>query len=116
MIGSGKREMERFSLNVPAVITLKGNNHSGFGISTILKTKNVCAGGVLVTTEEPLQVGSEVDVELHLAFFTGNLEHERRSNIRVSGSVIRTEPRGMVIKFEEKYQITPVPNSEKIRA
>jgi hypothetical protein len=64
-------------------------------------------------TNEPFDIGSEVDIDLHLAFFTGNTEHERRSNIHVSGSVIRIEQDGMAIQFDDKYQISPLPKPPK---
>lgn len=101
--------MERFNLSIPAVITVRDGENPGLEMPTTLKTKNVCAGGALMITDDPLRIGAAVDVELQLAFFTGNVERERRSNVRVSGSIIRTEPNGMVIKFDDKYQIFPVP-------
>jgi hypothetical protein len=55
-----------------------------------------------------LEIGAEVDVDLHLAFFAGNPIHERRSKIHVSGHVIRIEPDGMAIQFDERYQIVPI--------
>lgn len=106
--------MERFNLCIPAVITPRNDVDPGLNMPTTLKTKNVCAGGALMITDDPLKIGAEVDVELHLAFFIGNAERERRSNVRISGAVIRTEPSGMVVKFDDKYQITPVPKGAKI--
>lgn len=109
MAGLGKRHLERFNLNVPAVVTLKNKLEAAPKFSTELKTRNICAGGAFIVTEDPMPVGTDVDIDLHLSFFTGNSEHERRSNIHVSGSVIRIEPGGMAIKFDDKYQIFPAP-------
>jgi len=112
----GKRQMERFNLSVPAVITLKGDGNLSLKPTATLKTKNICAGGAFMITDEPLKIGVEVDVELHLAFFTGNVERECHSNVRISGSIIRSESSGMVVKFDDKYQITPVPKDMEIRS
>lgn len=108
--------MDRFNLCVPAVITVKGKGDLVPKTPTTLKTKNICAGGAFMVTDDPIQIGAEVDVELHLAFFTGNAERERRSNVHISGSIIRTEPSGMVIKFDDKYQIIPIPKDTEIRS
>ena len=104
----GKRDMERFNLSVPAVITLMDAKDPNQKTLTELRTKNICAGGAFVITTDPLKLGMQVDIDLRLAFFTGDTERERRSNIHVSGSIIRIEPGGMAIKFNEKYQISPV--------
>ena len=107
MTALGKRLMERFNLSVPAVVTLKESLRQDPKISTELKTRNICAGGAFIVTDDPLEIGTEVNVDLHLAFFAGSPTHERHSNIHVSGQIIRIEPDGMAIQFDEKYQIVP---------
>ena len=108
MAGLGKRQMERFTLNVPAAIALKDQMGSSQKASAELRTRNICAGGAFLLTDDPLNLGTQVDVNLHLSFFAGSKEHERWSDIHVSGSVIRIEPDGMAIQFDDKYQILPV--------
>ena len=108
MTGLGKRQMERFNLSVPAVVTQKDSRRPGSEMSSVYKTRNVCAGGAFVVTDDPMQIDTEVDVNIRLAFFAGNPTHERHSNIRVSGRIIRIEPDGMAIQFDDKYQIIPV--------
>lgn len=107
----GKRQLERFNLSVPAFVTLKGPQSSELKTPTELRTRNVSAGGAFMITHEPFDIGSEMEIDLHLAFFTGNAEHERQSNIHVSGSVIRIEQDGMAIQFDDKYQISPIPKA-----
>lgn len=107
MLGLGKRQMERFKLDVPAIITPKNRKESHRKRQLELRTRNICAGGAFILTDTPLDVGTDVDVNLQLTFFTGSAEHEKRSIIHISGSVIRTEPRGMAVKFKDKYQISP---------
>jgi hypothetical protein len=109
----GKRQIERFNLSVPAFVTLKDPHSSELKIPTELRTRNISAGGAFMKTNKPYDIGSEVDIDLHLAFFTGNADHERRSNIHVSGSVIRIEQDGMAIQFDDKYQISPLPKDSK---
>ena len=105
----GKRQMERFYMNIPVIVTIRDERGSGSNTQSESQTKNVCAGGAFIISNDPPQVGTEVDIDLHLSFFRGNNEHERRSNIHVSGSVIRTESNGVAIKFDDKYQIIPAP-------
>ena len=108
MTDLGKRQMERFNLSIPTVITLEDHELSDRKNQRELKTKNVCAGGAFFVTNDPLKIDTKVNVNLHLAFYTGNVAHERHSNIHVSGSVVRIEPGGMAIQFDEKYQIYPL--------
>ena len=106
MTGQGKRQMKRFDLNVPAWITLKDIKDSS---PTEFRTRNLCAGGAFIITDTPFKIGTKVDVKIHLSFFSKNIEYERRSNIHISGSVIRAESGGMAIKFSDNFQISPVP-------
>jgi hypothetical protein len=104
----GKRQMERFNISVPAVVSLKNIKDSPPSAIMELKTRNVCAGGAFMLTDTPVELGTEVEVNLHLTFFTGSLENERKSKIHVSGSVIRVEDGGMAVQFDDKYRISPV--------
>lgn len=104
----GKRQMERFKLNVPAIVSQNNPKKEGQKPFTELRTKNICAGGAFIITDAPFEVGTDIDVKLQLAFFTGSVEHEKKSDIHVSGSVVRTEPSGMAVKFADNYQIVPV--------
>lgn len=110
----GKREMERFALNIPAIVTLRKNGNPNPWTTVSLMTKNVCAGGALMIIDKPFQIGTEVDIELHLAFFAGSTSRERQSHVRVAGHIIRTEPIGMAIKFNDKYKIIPIPKKTVI--
>ncbi len=109
MTDLGKRQMERFDLSIPAVITLENHDSpDDRKAQRELKTKNVCGGGAFFVTDDPLAIDTQVDVDLHLAFYAGNVTRERHSNIHVSGSVVRIEPGGMAIQFDDKYQIFPL--------
>jgi hypothetical protein len=57
-----KRKMERFSLNLPALITIidERGNQQVFNVMS----SNICAGGSYFKTDAPLSVGTDVKVEL----------------------------------------------------
>lgn len=105
----GKRQMERFNLSIPTAVFLKAEKASGREMPLELKTKNICASGAFLITDAPLEIGTSVDVNLQLSFFSGNVERERRSIVHVSGAIIRIESGGMAVKFDDKYQICPLP-------
>jgi hypothetical protein len=105
VVRSERRKMERFSLKLPATLTL----HSGERKQRYLElmTSNICSGGAFFTIEKPLSVGTQVKIDIILIlnkFKNGNF---KRSLINVSGSVIRTEKKGMAICFDKKYRLSP---------
>lgn len=97
--------MERFSLELSTTLLVTGQSEKSESIE--LLTSNVCAGGAFVITDEPLSIGTKVGVSMIL--FLEKLKKIRgeRSLINVSGSVIRTDEKGMAICFDEKYTISP---------
>lgn len=108
MTGLGKRKMERFDLNLAALLTRKDSMSPGGTIPTTFRTKNICSGGAFFVTDNPLQKGAKIDISFHLALYGGNKTDERQSHVRVAGSVIRVEPDGMAVAFDDDFQITPV--------
>ena len=56
MIGFEKRNMERFSLELPTCLIVNNSNRKQETFE--LQTNNVCAGGAFVKTDEPLSIGT----------------------------------------------------------
>ncbi len=56
MIAVEKRQMERFSLELPASLSMK--DESGKQKAFELMTRNICAGGAFLLTDKPLSVGT----------------------------------------------------------
>ena len=55
-----RRQMERFSLELPTCLIVNNSNRKQETLE--LQTSNVCAGGAFVKTDEPLSIGTKVDI------------------------------------------------------
>lgn len=103
-----KRKMERFSLELPACISVK--DEDGIQKTIELKTDNICAGGAFFKIDKPLSVGTDVIMKVLLPFKeikTINHKVPKVSCIDVTGSVMRRERHGMAVFFDKKYHISP---------
>lgn len=102
------RKMERFSLKLPATVTVPGSGSSSFE----LHTDNICAGGTFLSTDEPLPVGTDVELDLILCLNELKKLEGNTVRINVSGEVVRMEEGGMAISFAKSYSITPTEKNE----
>jgi hypothetical protein len=99
-----KRKIERFSLELPAMLTWTGRDkeHESIG----LMTSNICSDGAFLITDRPLPKGNDVKMDLILPLERLHKFGGRQSHIDISGFVIRTDQQGMAIRFK-KYKISP---------
>ena len=101
-----KRKMERFFMELPAWITVINKNTEPRAFEVV--TRDICAGGAFLQTDQPLSVGTDIEMNLILPLNNFSQLGSRRSRIDVSGSVVRTESQGIAVCFDKKYQISPV--------
>lgn len=90
-----RRKLERFDLRLPAKIQGLGLKK---GVHNFL-TKNVSAGGAFLETTKQLPENSRVSIDFVVP--TGVL-------VKVTGDVLRSEPTGIAIRFDNEYQLTPL--------
>ena len=100
-----KRKMERFSLELPAMLTWTGKDKEHGSIE--LMTSNICAGGAFLITDRPLSEGTDIKMDLILPRDRLHEFGGRQPRIDVSGFVIRTDQQGMAICFDKNYKISP---------
>jgi hypothetical protein len=105
MAAIDKRKMERFSLEIPTYLQVAVEQESE---SRELVTRDVCAGGALFHTDQPLPVGTEIKVDLVLSISELKKIKADKVLIKVDGVVIRTDEKGMAVCFDKKYKITPL--------
>lgn len=111
-----KRSMARFNLKLQSHIFLcKGDQNE---TRTDLVTSDICAGGAFFPTENPLPIGTRVNIHVVLPLNylkNGQIKHmvAKNSLVRVSGAIIRTEKKGMAIRFDEEYEILPLVDRDK---
>lgn len=102
--------MERFLLELPTDIS---TSERGAGTDVIhLSTSNVCAGGAYFRTGGILPVGTEVEVDLILPLDEMKKMESRRTLIKVTGVVVRTEEDGMAIRFDNEFKMVPLDGEE----
>ena len=100
-----KRTMERFDLKLPGQIRfIRDSNEETID----LLTSNVCSEGAFFSTEKPLPIDTRVNIDLVLPLNRLKKREGKRSLIKSSGKVVRTDQKGMAICFDEKCKISPL--------
>ncbi|MBN2397781.1 MAG: PilZ domain-containing protein [Deltaproteobacteria bacterium] len=102
----GKRKLERFSLKLPARISVDSKEKEAACLDAV--TSDISAGGAFFHTDTPLPVGTRMDVDLILPLDELKKIEGKRAKITVKGAVIRTGEQGMAICFDKKYRISPM--------
>ena len=105
MVTFERREMERFSLELPTSLFVTSQSEKSESIELV--TSNICAGGAFYNTEKPLPPGIELRINFIVPLDKLKNIEVKRLRIEVLGSVIRTDQQGMAICFDEKYKILP---------
>ncbi|MGE4505359.1 MAG: LuxR C-terminal-related transcriptional regulator [Desulfovibrionaceae bacterium] len=102
----GDRRAERFDLELPAQISVTSSH--GHQQLVDLLTRDVCAGGAFLSSDNPLPPGTEVELTVtvpldHISGLGG-----RKTKVRAMGEVVRNAEGGMAVKFDVSYQMLPV--------
>jgi len=105
MIEFDRRKIERFSLELPTYLSIVDRNKKTKSLELI--TSNICSGGAYFKTEKPLSVETDVKLDIILPLDKFKNVKGKISHIEVSGSVIRTDQKGMAICFDKGYEISP---------
>ncbi len=105
-----RRQMERFFLELPAFFTVK--NTAGEKQLCEFRTRNICAGGAYFDTEKSLSIGTEATLDIKLPVKSRQVSTNRQTHIIIEGKVVRSEQKGMAIRFNEDYQILPLPTDQ----
>lgn len=100
-----KRLFERFDMAVPVLIEcLRPKRRKRL----FLMTTNLSAGGAYFNTPKPFPTGADVKVDVLLH----DKGQESCPVINVTGRVLRSEPNGMAVLFNEDYEITAMEESK----
>jgi hypothetical protein len=106
-----RRQLERFKLRFPAEIEVVSQVAGLEKEKLRLQTENICSGGAFFHTPNPLPEGTLVKIAMRLNFRRLRNIEKRRPLINVRGSVLRSEPAGMAIRFDKGYRITLLSNA-----
>ena len=101
-----KRRLERFDLKLPARVEPLTPEEEKEVLN--LMTSDVCAGGAFFHTSEPLPEGTEVKIDLVLPLDKLKVKDDyTHAYIKVTGTVLRSDAKGMAICFKKDYKIQP---------
>lgn len=100
-----RREFERFDLKVQAGVMGDPNRRKPGGIT--FNSRNISAGGAFFLTDKPLPEGKKVQLTLVLGIEKLRKFIDSKCQIKVNGTVVRSENGGMAICFHPNYRIMP---------
>jgi len=98
-----QREFERFDLELPTRVEVGATGQKDE--SSSLKTSNISAGGAFFHTERPLSEGTKVKLNLILVVEKLKKLTGSQCHIKVNGTVVRSEERGMAVRFQRDYSM-----------
>ena len=105
-----KRKLERFELHAPAKIALIESGRKKY---LEMIAKDISSAGAFLFSDQPFSAGANVQIEILLS-----LEALRRLagrqgkvKVRVHGTVIRSDPKGIAVRFDGKLRITAQENT-----
>jgi c-di-GMP-binding flagellar brake protein YcgR len=98
MAGVNKRKFERFAVHFPATIS---DTHNGNILN--LHTRDISAGGAYFATPEPFEEGKEITIEIILKNQTMQRLTGHESCLKVTGTVVRSDQRGIAVKFDSHH-------------
>lgn len=101
-----RRKLKRFIFEVPAKIEVV-TSPQGRRMLELLSS-NICSGGAFFPTTEALPEGTELKIDFKLPLDRlRDLVDCSRVNVKVHGTVVRSESTGMAVSFSSNYQILP---------
>ena len=106
-----RRQLERFDLRLPAEIEVVSRGAGLKKEKLSLQTENICSSGAFFNTPNPLPEGTQVKIDMRLNFERLRNIENRRPLVKVKGSVLRSEPAGMAIRFDRGYEIALLSNA-----
>ena len=100
-----KRKVERFDLQIETHLQVQGEGIIDSNKQLI--SRDISSDGVFLTTNNPLPVGTIVDLNflLNLDELNGNLK-SKAVNISTSGMVIRTDTQGFAVQFDKQHKVS----------
>jgi hypothetical protein len=99
------RKLKRFELDIPARLLVTTDDQKKEVIE--LKTANISAGGAFLQTEHRLPEGTRVQLDIVLPVEKIKELIGMYGCVTVIGSVTRSEPEGIAVVFDNKYEIMP---------
>ena len=104
-----RRRLERFNLHLQARIEALLTHKKDTGPLILnLVTGDISSQGAFFTTEDSLEKGTQVKVDLMHAPERQKTSAIKQALIHVTGTVLRTAPAGMAVVFDKGYRFSPL--------
>jgi c-di-GMP-binding flagellar brake protein YcgR len=101
-----RRKVERFDLQIESMLNVK--DEAITASPPMLLSRDISCAGVFLVTDNPLPIGTSVDLNLLLSQHElGGDSNDERLNISTTGKVVRTDEQGMAVQFAKLYTISP---------
>ena len=102
-----KRKLERFNMEIPATISVTCADAPK---KLDMTTRDISSGGAYFRTNESLPVGTKMKINFFLPLKTIKTlpDHYERVIVNVTGKILRIEPDGIGVCFDETYDIRPL--------
>ena len=101
-----RRRLERFDLCAPVQLVVEYGE--GERTSLALETRDISSAGAYLYCSQPPEEGARVRMDLLISpdALRKAAGEQGKARIRVRGRIIRVDPQGIAIRFENKYKIT----------
>jgi len=105
---SDKREFERYPVEAPVKIQYPG---AGKCADLLLNSINISAGGIFLSDTSPGVDGKTLNLEIELPLYKQGKsgDFEKMIVVKTTGSVVRSGPEGMAIRFNKDLDISLQP-------
>lgn len=105
-----RRKLERYQLSVPTTIELVGSGHRE---TLRLETKDISADGAYFASPGPFAEGVHLKLEMILSVerLKELIGAHKKVELRLEGTVIRKDEKGIAVLFDKKYQIKALENN-----
>ena len=104
-----RRKLERFNLYLQARIeALLTDKKDTSPLILNLVTGDISAQGAFFTTEDLLEKGTRVKVDIIHDPESPMISAIKRALLHVTGTVLRTDPTGMAVVFDKRYRLSPL--------
>jgi len=104
-----KREFERYPVEAPVKVQCPGTLEESSEI--LLNSINISAGGIFLSEGHPDMAGKKLSLEIELPLDDGG-DSGKMIVIKTIGSVVRSGPDGMAIRFNNDLDIKLRPGAE----
>ena len=104
-----RRKFERFALALHASVetVVSGRKRDSFDFLT----SDVSGGGAFFKSEEPIPAGTRVRHEIIVSSDSLKDLTGAQGYLRVEGTVVRSDSKGMAVRFDEQYRFQTIDES-----